>query len=637
MPQSALRQIDPSEIVATLRENLLVLTEDLVVEYVNDRFLKSFAVDRDATIGVRLDALGNGQWDIPVLIRRIERILEDGGPVEDVEVDHVFEHIGRRVMRLNARKTVRPGNGSRRILVAIEDVTAESDAAAALERARLLSTSIVDTLREPLLVLDERLAVVSASRAFYANFRVTEKETLGRRLDDLGDGQWAIPALLELLTDVVPKDGSVEDFEVRHHFPEIGERVILLNARKVFRKGNHTHMLLLAMQDVTERRRLEAEREAALAHAGRLLEEINHRVMNTLAMIGGIIALEARRLSDDACQEAFVRMRARVEAIGRLYRTLSLTGSTDAVGARSYLTMLVEDLVASSSWAESLSVTFDIAETPLSTELAVPLGLVVNELVTNSLKYAYQNRSDGRLAIDLRVVEGRMELTVSDDGPGIDPDARVDSGLGQKLTHAFAAQLGGALTTTSGEHGTRHDLVAWSDGALLGAAYGAGAGPGSADRSSLDENRPVTPSTTRVFVSCNTDQRRDPHAIHRQSGFTPTRAPRVRRARPRTARWRFRRRHAAPRSAPRIRRAGRTPPASSTTGRRTTASRRPARDRCRAISSDRKFGSTARAPRRPSPARRRSRPHRARWAIARGASPRDRARRRCRRGAAPAE
>jgi chemotaxis protein methyltransferase CheR len=362
-------------------------------------------------------------------------------------------------MRLNARKTVRPGNGSRRILVAIEDVTAASDGAAELERARLLSTGIVDTIREPLLVLDERLAIVSASRAFYTSFRVTEAETLGRRLDDLGNGQWAIPELLTLLTEVVPRDSAVEDFEVRHSFPGIGERVIMLNARKVFRKGNHTHMLLLAMQDVTERRRMEAQREAALENAERLLDELNHRVMNSLSMIGGIIAMESRTLGEAGCKAAFDRIRARIDAVASLYRTLSRTGSVESVMARTYLTALVEDLVSASGETDGLSLDLDLAETPLSTRIAIPLGLIVNELVTNSLKYAYGGRSGGRLSVALRVVPDHMELRVSDDGPGIDPQARVDSGLGQKLIVAFADQLGGTMTTESGMTGTSYRLV----------------------------------------------------------------------------------------------------------------------------------------------------------------------------------
>jgi len=89
----------------------------------------------------------------------------------------------------------------------------------------------------------------------------------------------------------------------------------------------------------------------------------------------------------------------------------------------------------------------------------VPLGLITNELATNSLKYAYEGRDAGILGLRVVTVEGGVEFTIWDDGPGIDKDARVDSGLGQKLVEAFVQQLGGAMERTSGKGGTIHTLA----------------------------------------------------------------------------------------------------------------------------------------------------------------------------------
>ncbi|NDW59498.1 PAS domain-containing protein [Yangia sp. PrR004] len=454
-----IRQIDHSEIVASLRDSLLVLTEDLVVEFASDRFCQTFNVEREETIGYSLPDLGNGQWNIPVLLEQMGTIVRDGTKIEDFEVDHVFEHIGRRVMRLNARKTERAGNGSRHILLAIEDVTFESDTAAELERQRLLSNGIVDTIRQPLLVLDDRLSIVTASRYFYTKFQVDREATVGRRLNDLGSGQWNIPQLLDLLNNVLTQNLSVEDFEVRHMFPHIGEKIILLNARKIFREGNHTSTPLLAMEDVTDQLRLEAEREAAREQAERLLEELNHRVMNSLSMIGSIIAMEARSLTDADCQAAFKRMRARIDAVAALYRNLSKAHSVNIVHADDYLTTLVEDIINSSGRSEILTLEMNVAAVPLSTDLAVPLGLIINEVVTNSLKYAYRERSEGLLGVSLICQNDMLTVVIWDDGPGIDPMASVDSGLGQKLTEAFSGQLGGKMHRDSGSDGTRYTLT----------------------------------------------------------------------------------------------------------------------------------------------------------------------------------
>src|SRR5947208_10671340 len=122
--------------------------------------------------------------------------------------------------------------------------------------------NIVDTVREPLLILDASLRVRSANRAFYQTFHVSSEETENRLIYELGNGQWDIPDLRTLLEDVVPKSSVFNDFELEHTFPVIGRRVMLLNARKL-QAGHHGELLVLAMEDVTERRRSEEEVAAA--------------------------------------------------------------------------------------------------------------------------------------------------------------------------------------------------------------------------------------------------------------------------------------------------------------------------------------------------------------------------------------
>src|SRR4028118_241120 len=120
------------------------------------------------------------------------------------------------------------------------------------------SQDIVDTVREPLLMLDSTLRVRSANRAFYQTFQVSPAETEHHLIYELGNGQWDIPVLRTLLEDVVPKSSAFNDFELAHTFPVIGRRVMLLNARKL-EAGNHGELLVLAMEDVTERRHAEEE------------------------------------------------------------------------------------------------------------------------------------------------------------------------------------------------------------------------------------------------------------------------------------------------------------------------------------------------------------------------------------------
>jgi chemotaxis protein methyltransferase CheR len=322
----------------------------------------------------------------------------------------------------------------------------------------------VATLRESLLVLTSELTVEYANQAFLNAFEVSEEDTLKRPLSSLGNGQWNIPALLEPLSQIVADNTTIDDYEIAHTFERIGHRVMRMNARKINRSGDGSTHILLAIEDVTRERSLEAENAAALDYANRLLEELNHRVMNSLSMIGAMIALERRMLSDDQCRKAFERMRSRIDTVGTLYRTLTNSNSVDSVSADAYLADIVRDTVGSVG-AESAQVAVDFSVDPvqLRTRLAVPLGLIVNELVTNSLKYAFPERDRGRLGLHM-VVEGvGLKLTIWDDGGGIDDAARVDSGLGQKLVSAFVAQIGGTLSRESDATGTRHTLIFSND------------------------------------------------------------------------------------------------------------------------------------------------------------------------------
>ena len=138
-----------------------------------------------------------------------------------------------------------------------------------LKAIEAYAQNIVDTVREPLLILDATLRVRSANRAFYQTFHVSPSETEGRLIYELGNGQWDIPDLRTLLEDIVPKSSVFDDFELEHAFPAIGRRVMLLNARKL-EAGHHGELLVLAMEDVTQRKRA----EEALLEAGALQSAI---------------------------------------------------------------------------------------------------------------------------------------------------------------------------------------------------------------------------------------------------------------------------------------------------------------------------------------------------------------------------
>jgi signal transduction histidine kinase/DNA-binding response OmpR family regulator len=241
------------DVFDTVREPLLVLDSALRVRSANTSFYQTFRVSPAETENRLIYQLGNGQWDIPDLRTLLEDIVPRSSVFNDFVLEHDFPDIGRRIVLLNARRL-----HADLVLLAMEDVTERRRSQQMLEQIETYAQDVVDTVREPLLILDSSLRVHSANRAFYQTFHVSSEETENRLIYELGNGQWDIPDLRTLLEDIVPTSSVFNDFELEHDFPVIGRRVMLLNARKL-RQGSHAELLVLAMEDVTERRRAEGE------------------------------------------------------------------------------------------------------------------------------------------------------------------------------------------------------------------------------------------------------------------------------------------------------------------------------------------------------------------------------------------
>ena len=138
--------------------------------------------------------------------------------------------------------------------------------------ARTYAESIVETIHHPLVVLTADLRVMSANRSFYQTFEVSPEETKGQLIYSIGNGQWDIPALRELLEEMVPKNTLFNNFEVDHKFPAIGRKKMLLNARRIYREGKGTDRILLAIDDITERKQMEEARKVSETRYRRLFE-----------------------------------------------------------------------------------------------------------------------------------------------------------------------------------------------------------------------------------------------------------------------------------------------------------------------------------------------------------------------------
>jgi two-component sensor histidine kinase len=223
-----------------------------------------------------------------------------------------------------------------------------------IEDAQTLAQAIVDTIHEPLLVLDAAFFVLAASRSFYEIFQVDPEHTVGCLLYALGDGQWDIPALRVLLETIIPEHVAMNGFEVAHDFPGLGQRTMLLNARKVVYETSDNATILLAFTDITARRVIEREKqdlfEDALELLGQnqiLLAEMQHRVANSLQIIASILLLKARAVTSEETRFHLKDAHQRVISVAEVQSHLHASGGVDQIEVGPYLTKLCASLAAS--------------------------------------------------------------------------------------------------------------------------------------------------------------------------------------------------------------------------------------------------------------------------------------------------
>lgn len=452
-------------IVDTVREPVLVLDNDLRVIAASRSFYSAFKVKPEDTQGRLLYALGDGQWDIPALRVLLEKIIPEKGVMEGYEVEHEFPDIGHRTMQLNARQVFYADDTNTTILLGMEDITAkrilaqEKDALLRqFEEARAFAQAIVDTVREPFLVLDQDLRVVEASRSFYSTFKVKPEDTEDRLLYALGDGQWDIPKLHLLLENIVPEHGVMEDYEVEHEFPGLGQRTMLLNARQVFYEGGTHTTILLGIEDITAERILEREKDELLREKDVLLEELQHRTANSLQIIASIILMKARAVKSEETRFHLEDAHKRVLAIAAVQKQLHASAATGSVEVAPYLTNLCNTLSTSmigDSRPISLKVIADAGS--VSSRQAESLGLIVTELVMNALKHAFPDEKiAGEINVAYDMTGANWKLSVADNGVGKPATAivKVTSGLGTGIIKALSHQLDAKVETVFGPHGT---------------------------------------------------------------------------------------------------------------------------------------------------------------------------------------
>jgi PAS domain S-box-containing protein len=487
-------------IINTVREPLLLLDKELRVVKASHSFFDFFKVSSDETIGTLIYDLGNHQWNIPKLRELLETILPEKTTFDNYEVEHDFSTIGKRIMLLNARQIERAFGKEKIILLAIEDITERKEIETGLEKTRKelvvikksadevseFAENLINTVREPLIALNQELRVVKASRSFYDFFKVNSEETIGTLIYDLGNHQWDIPKLRELLETILPEKTTFDNYEVEHDFSTIGKRIMLLNARQIQRGTEKERIILLAIEDITERKKNENELSKAKAEAERanfakseFLSRMSHELRTPMNSILGFAQLMDMGELNPAHKKGVTQIlksgKHLLELINEVLDIAKIEAGKLTVSREpvEIYGVILDTIDIVRHLAEENQITFESNATPTKRLFVKTdqqrLKQVLLNLITNAVKY---NRQGGSVKVECAIRkseeknENVIRISVTDTGKGIakeyieklfNPFERIGAertetegtGLGLAISEKLIVAMGGKIGVKS--------------------------------------------------------------------------------------------------------------------------------------------------------------------------------------------
>lgn len=321
------------------------------------------------------------------------------------------------------------------------------------EAADSLALAVIASSNAPVLLLDDSLTIVAASDSFGETFQVDPDSLNGLKLAKVGEGEWAVPQLAALLRATASGSAEVESYEMELVRNGKAGRCLIVNARKLAYFDAEHIRLVMSIADVTEARINDRLKDDLLREKGILLQELQHRVANSLQIIASVLMQSARRMRSPRARGQLQDARNRVMSIAALQRQLSVSNLED-VALRTYFTELCASIGASMI-DDSARITLDVEVdgSAAGADVSVSLGLIVTELVINALKHAFPGRRRGAILVSYRSDGPSWTLSVRDDGIGPPAHDAVE-GLGTGIVQALARHLRATVTVSDSRPGT---------------------------------------------------------------------------------------------------------------------------------------------------------------------------------------
>jgi two-component sensor histidine kinase len=328
------------------------------------------------------------------------------------------------------------------------------------EVALNLGLALVASSTVPLLLLDRDLRVVAASLSFCTTFQIDPAKIQGCLLSELGAGEWNKPQLISMLEATASGHAKMEGYETEYNREGRPPRCLVLNAQKLSYGGEDNVRLVLTVADITDARSAEKIREGLVREKDVLLQELHHRVANSLQIIASVLMQNARKMQSEESRIHLVDAHQRVMSVAALQKQLATSG-LGKVELRPYFAALCKSISASMIHDhDQLKLEAQTDDSVTTADTSVSLGLIVTELVINALKHAFPDNRGGKILVDYHSHGPNWALSVGDNGVGMPADpANAKPGLGTGIVQALAKQLGALVSVGDANPGTKVSIA----------------------------------------------------------------------------------------------------------------------------------------------------------------------------------
>ena len=336
------------------------------------------------------------------------------------------------------------------VVIGVIDINDLKRSAVQLETARDYAHAIVETVRQPLLVLDEGFRVLLANRFFYETFGLVPAQVEQQSIFEIEDGEWDIVTLRSQLETILTNNTEIENFEIDEIFDPNGPRILSLSARQI-QQDNNQKNILLVIEDITVVWQAEKHIQDSLREKDILLKEIHHRVKNNLQIVSSLLSLQSNRITDLKSYGILQSSQNRVISMALIHESLYQSSSLADLDFAEYTKTLVNNLFNCYA-VERNKVSFQIDLQPhiiVDFDKAVLCGLIINELVANALKHGFSGGQEGEVFVTLEInADHLISLTVGNNGQPLPEtfDLEKIQSMGLNLVLSLVAQLKGTLS-----------------------------------------------------------------------------------------------------------------------------------------------------------------------------------------------